>query len=65
MDYATQLWQEFGNSIANTNVVNGVSCARYWSLILKYVYEKGGILVPADQPTTEFVVYQKYHDSGG
>ena len=58
VDYATQLWQEFGNSIANTNVVNGFSYARYWSLILKYVYEKERILVPVEDPKDEFGMYQ-------
>ena len=45
VDYATQLWQGFGNNIANISVVNGVSCAHYLSLILQFVYEKEGILV--------------------
>lgn len=40
VDYATQLWEEFGPSITHTNVENGVSCARYWSLILRDVYKK-------------------------
>lgn len=29
VDYATQLWEEFGVSISHINVVNRVSCARY------------------------------------
>lgn len=58
VDYATLLWWEFGNSIVNTNVVNGVSCACYWGLVLKYVYEKEGIKVLEDEPTTDFVLYQ-------
>lgn len=50
VDYSTQLRKEFGNNIAHTNVVNCVSCVRYWSLILQYVYEKESIMVPADVP---------------
>ena len=50
--YATQLWQEFDNNIAHTSVANGVSHARYWSLILKYVYEKEGIMVADNVRTT-------------
>lgn len=46
VDYVTQLWEEFGTEIIHTNVLNGVSCARYWSLILRDGYEKEGILVP-------------------
>ena len=45
-------------SVENTNAVDGVSCARYWSLILRYAYEKEGVLVPNDEPKAEFV---KYH----
>lgn len=48
VNYTTQLWEEFVKSIDNTNVVCGISCARYWSLILKYAYEKKGIVVPTD-----------------
>ena len=33
-DFSTQLWKEFQKGIENTNVVHGISCARYWSLIL-------------------------------
>lgn len=29
IDFTTQLWEEFVKSISNTNVVNGISCARY------------------------------------
>lgn len=58
VDYAIQLWQEFGNSIANTDVVNGVSYARYWSLILKSVYEKEDIMVPEDEPKVDLFLYQ-------
>lgn len=46
VDYANQLWMEYGNSIGHNNVENGVSCAIYWSLILRYVYDKEGIMVP-------------------
>lgn len=46
----------FGNNIGHTSVVNGVSCAGYWILILRYVYEKEGI--PNDVPNAEFVMYQ-------
>ncbi|CAH1433804.1 unnamed protein product [Lactuca virosa] len=58
VDYATHMWKEFLKSIENTNAVDGVSCARYWSLILQYAYEKESILVPADEPKAEFL---KYH----
>lgn len=44
--------------ISHTNVLNGVSCARYWSLILRDVYEKEGILVPSNVPKAEFTIYQ-------
>lgn len=50
VDYANQLWKEFGNIIGHTSVVNGVSCAKYWNLILRHVYEKEGIMVPNDVP---------------
>lgn len=58
VDYATQLWKDFGNSIANTNFVNGVSFACYWIVILKYVYDKEGIMVLEDDPTADFVLHQ-------
>lgn len=29
VDYATQLWKEFGKSLLNKNMVKGISCARY------------------------------------
>ena len=64
VDYATQLWQDFGNSIAHTNVVNGVSFACYWSLILWYVSEKEGILHD-DVLKAEFVFLSTTKDSGG
>ena len=33
---------------------NGVSCAHYWCLILKEVYEQEGILVPIEDEKAEF-----------
>lgn len=50
--------KSFLKSVENTDAVDGVSCARYWSLILRYAYEKEGVLVPTDEPNAEFV---KYH----
>lgn len=38
-------------------MVNGISCARYWSLILKFAYEKEGIDVPDDVQKAEFALY--------
>ena len=58
VDYSTQMWKEFQKSVENTNVVQGILCARYWSLILGYFYEKEGIYVPADEEKAEFL---KYH----
>lgn len=46
------------NSITNTSVVALVSCAHYWSLILKYVYEKEGIIIPIDDSLAEFGIYR-------
>lgn len=57
VNYATQLWEEFVKNIGNTNAVNGISYARYWSLILQYAYEKEGIVVSNDEQTTEFSLY--------
>lgn len=57
VDYTTQLWDEFVKSISNTNVVHGILCAPYWSLILQYAYEKEGILVPEDEQAAEFSLY--------
>lgn len=34
VDYSEQLWTEFLTSIMKTNVRQGISCARYWSLII-------------------------------
>ena len=42
----------------DTNVTNGVSCARYWSLILKDAYEKEGILIPSTDEKVEFSLLQ-------
>lgn len=55
--YTTQLWDEFVKSIGNTNIVHGISCAHYWSLILQFSYEKEGILVPKDEQMSEFSLY--------
>ena len=56
VDYSTQLWKEFLKSIENTNAIHGISCARYWSLILLYFYEKESILVPNDEEKAVFHV---------
>ena len=40
------------------NVTNGVSWARFWSLILRGVYEKEGILVPTEDAKVVFLIYQ-------
>lgn len=40
VDYGTQLWQKFGNSIGHTSAVNGVSFSRYWSLIFDMCMKK-------------------------
>ncbi|KAL7601335.1 hypothetical protein Lser_V15G25283 [Lactuca serriola] len=58
VDYATQLWKEFVKSLENTNSEKGISCARYWSLILEKVYEKEAISVVADVEVAEFSLYQ-------
>ena len=58
VDYATQMWKEFLKSMENTNAVDGIFYAMYWSLILRYSYEKEGVLVLADEPKAELV---KYH----
>lgn len=57
-DHSTQLWKEFQKGLELTNAVNGISCARYWSLILQHFYNKEGILVPNDE---EKVTFQSYH----
>lgn len=54
VDYVIQLWEEFGNAITHTNLENGVSCARYQSLILKEVDEQEGILVPSQDKKAAF-----------
>lgn len=58
VDYATQLREEFYTGINHTSVTNRVSCARYWSLILRDVYEKQSILVPLLYAKMEFSMYQ-------
>ncbi|KAL7586161.1 hypothetical protein Lser_V15G40639 [Lactuca serriola] len=58
VDYETQLWKEFVKSLENTNSEKGISCARYWSLILEKVYEKEAIPVVADVEVAEFSLYQ-------
>lgn len=58
VDYGTQLWKEFVKSLENTNSEKGISCARYWSLILEKAYEKEGIQVPEGAEVAEFSVYQ-------
>ena len=52
------MWKEFVKSLENTNVEKGISCARYWSLILEKVYEKEGIQVPEGGEVAEFSLYQ-------
>ena len=58
VDYGTQLWKEFVKTLENTNAEKGISCARYWSLILQNVYEKEGIPVPESGEVAEFSLYQ-------
>lgn len=58
VDYVTQLWEEFSTSISHTNIMNGFSCARYWSLILRELYDKEGILVPFDVANAKFSNYR-------
>ncbi|KAL7607148.1 hypothetical protein Lser_V15G19426 [Lactuca serriola] len=58
VDYATQLWKEFVKSLENTNSEKGISCARYWSLILEKVYKKESIPVMEDVEVAEFSLYQ-------
>ncbi|KAL7605237.1 hypothetical protein Lser_V15G14681 [Lactuca serriola] len=58
VDYGTQLWKEFLKSLENTNAEKGISCARYWSLILEKVYAKEGIQVPEGGEVAEFSLYQ-------
>lgn len=52
------MWKEFQKSVENTNVVQRISWARYWSLILRYAYDKEGIQVPVDEPKAKIL---KYH----
>lgn len=58
VDYSIQLWKEFQKSVENSNVVQGIFCARYWSLILRYFYDKEGIQAFDEEETAEFM---KYH----
>ncbi|KAL7607644.1 hypothetical protein Lser_V15G16187 [Lactuca serriola] len=58
VDYATQLWKEFVKSLENTNSEKGISCARYWSLILEKEYKKEAITAEADVVVAEFSLYQ-------
>ncbi|KAL7591219.1 hypothetical protein Lser_V15G33877 [Lactuca serriola] len=58
VDYATQPWKEFVKSLENTNSEKGISCARYWSLILEKVYVKEAITAEADVAAAEFSLYQ-------
>lgn len=37
--------------------MQGISCARYWSLMLRYFYDKEAILVDADEEKTDFMKY--------
>ena len=53
VDCATHLWNEFVKSVAKTNVVDGISCAHYQSLILQFAFEEG-IEVPQDKDTSYF-----------
>ena len=39
------------------NALHGISCVRYWSLILQYFYNKEGILVPNDEEKVDFQTY--------
>lgn len=58
VDYVTQLWEDFGTRISHTNVMNSVSCTRYWSLNLQDVYEKEGIRVPSNVLKVKFTIFQ-------
>lgn len=46
------------NWYLTNHVTNGVSCARYKSLIFQDVYEKEGIFVPSNVPKEKFTIYQ-------
>lgn len=52
--YATQLWEEFSTAITHTNLANGVSYARYWSLISSKFMKKEGILVHSEDEKADF-----------
>ena len=58
VDYATQLWNEFVKSVGNTNAVDSISYARYWSIILRFAYEKEGIAVLENEETAEFSLFR-------
>ena len=61
VDYATDIWEEFGTSISHTNLTNGVPSARFWGLILQEVYHQEDILVLSDVKTVEFPVMAAPH----
>lgn len=52
--YATQLLEEFSTAITHTNLANGVSYARYWSLISSKFIKKEGILVHSKDEKADF-----------
>lgn len=55
VDCASHVWEEFGSSISQTNLTNGVSSIWVWSLILQEVYNQEHILVPSGVKTIEFL----------
>ena len=57
VDYSEQLWTEFLTSISKTSAKQGISCARYWSLIIQYVYNKEKIEVPDFEEKAVFHMY--------
>lgn len=57
VDYATQLQNVFVKSFGNTNTIDGISCARYWSIILNFSLENEGIDVPKNEETATFLVF--------
>ena len=65
VDYSEQLWTEFITSISKTSAKQGISCARYWSLIVQYVYQKEKIEVPDYEEKAVFHMYgspKEVHD---
>lgn len=54
VDYASLLWEEFGNSISHSKLANGVSSARFWGLILREVYTQENVLFLTDVDTPKF-----------